>query len=97
MIKEKLKTWVLCLEPSKNNKRFTGIRYWGSKGMCGLWIDDLSQATHYATLKAAKSKLTLVKNICNDRSDWYGVTSDDKIFIGEIDDVVQINKIEMEK
>jgi hypothetical protein len=32
MIEEKLKTWVLCLESSKNNT----IRYWGSKGMCGL-------------------------------------------------------------
>jgi len=92
MIEKKLKTWVLCLESSKNNT----IRYWGSKGMCGLWIDDLSQATHYATLNAAKSKLTLVRNICNERGDWYGVAPGDKIFIGEIDDVVKINEIKQE-
>jgi len=89
----KIKTWVLCLEPSENNKRFTDIKYWGSKGFCGNWIDELSQATHYATFNAAKSKLTLVKNICNERSDWYGVLPEDKIFIGEIDDEVQIKEI----
>lgn len=95
MIEGKFKTWVLCLKPSANNKKYTGIRYWGSKGICGLWIDDLSQATHYATLNAAKSKLTLVRHIC-DENDLYGVAPVDKIFIGEIDDVVKINEIEQE-
>jgi hypothetical protein len=82
MFNAKLKTWVLC-------RTIDGIvHYWGSKKGYVSWVTDLSQATHFADLRSAKSKMSYCV-----KSNSYYSTSVNELFLGEIDATVQVKEI----
>jgi hypothetical protein len=86
--------WVLVMEPKENNRSYKGTQYWGSKKSFGRWVSDISQATHYPTLKAAKSKIGYVTNFFKKVS-WGDVqVGFDKIFIMEANSTVTLTEIQ---
>ena len=85
--------WVIVMEPNEKNRSYHETQYWGSKRYCGRWVSDISQATHYPNLKAAKSKLGYVtnffKSVC-----WGDVQlGSDKIYIMEANSNVTLTEI----
>lgn len=91
MIEATLKTWVLCWIPSPDHDN-REIHYWGAKDF-GKWDPDIAQATHFATIKSAKTKMTVIRKDMTKRGWW---TDEDKMFIGEIDTVIPIKKTGIE-
>ena len=93
MIDAPLKTWVLCWIPSPD-RNDQEIHYWGGKGS-GRWETDIAQATHFATIGAAKAKMTANRKSMTGRG-WWNFTDEDRMFIGQIDTIIQINKTGIE-
>lgn len=92
MLNAKLKTWVLCCQPSPDHSGWNGeVHYWTGKGAGGHWVDDLGQATHYPSKGRAKATMTKMRKFY-EKCTWIGFTDDDRMFIGEIDTAVQINE-----
>ena len=84
--------WVVVMEPNEKNQCYKGIHYWGSK-TSGRWTSDVSQATHYPTLKAAKSKLSYVTNFYK-KVTWDGVQlGSDRLYILEANSTVTFTEI----
>lgn len=85
--------WVIVMEPNEKNRSYHETQYWGSKKYGGRWVSDISQATHYPTLNAAKSKLSYVTNFFKEVS-WADVQlGSDKIFIMEANSTVTLTEI----
>ena len=86
-------TWVVVVEPcemSQLHGKATHL-YWGSKAGYASLTEDISQATHFKSASAAKSKITSI------RGRNYGylhVHRDDKVYVGEIDSPVTIKEDE---
>lgn len=91
MIEATLKTWVLCWIPSTHYDN-REIHYWGDKYF-HQWNTDIDQATHFATIKAAKTKMRVIRKDMTKRGWW---TDEDKMFIGEIDTVIPIKETGIE-
>lgn len=86
-------TWVVVVEPcemSQLHGKATHL-YWGSKAGYASLTEDISQATHFKSASAAKSKVTSI------RGRNYGylyVHKDDKVYVGEIDSPVTVKEVE---
>lgn len=83
-----VKFWIVGKKTIDFKTKKEKIVYWGSKKGYGSWTDDLAQATHFKSLGAARSKLSIAKEC------YYGHDVGDYEFVAEGSGVITVREIQ---
>ena len=82
------KFWLIGKKTIDFKTKKEKIVYWGSKTGYGAWTDDISQATHFKTLSAARGKLKYAKESFN------GHDVGDYEFVAEGSGIITVSEVQ---
>lgn len=85
---DQVKFWIVGKKTIDSKTNEEKIVYWGSKKGYGSWTDDLAQATHFKSLGAARSKLSMAKEC------YYSNDVGDYDFVAEGSGVITVREIQ---